>query len=368
MTIQDSAADLVILNGSIHVQDSSDSVYDTLAVRDGRVVYVGNAREGTRWIGKSTRVVNLTGETVLPGIIDSHMHPAEGAARTCQDLSLVAAQNAKECLQLVARFVDEHPDLPVYIGEGYRRSLFSTQGPRREDLDCICRDKPIILTSAELHSAWVNSLALELIGCNKDTPDPYCGVIKRDEHTGEPSGLLQELARWRVEELMPPYTKEEYKQSFLKLQRVLNAQGIPTVYDAGVDVNNRELREAYSELAAEHRLTVRVVGGFALPPGVMTPCETPKEDASLWERVSCCLEQGMQLIPRCQDPFFRIVGFKLFADMVAEEQTAFLNEPYCDRADGYCGMKVWPDAVLDKVLARVDAAGLQVHVHQIGDG
>lgn len=118
------------------------------------------------------------------------------------------------------------------------RSLFDSVGPRKETLDEIVSDKPVILTSADGHSVWVNSKALEMANITKDTKNPDGGIIQRDPKTGEPSGLLQESAANLVDHLKPEYTKEEYKEAITWLQGWLNERGVTTVYDGMIPLDN----------------------------------------------------------------------------------------------------------------------------------
>lgn len=141
-----------------------------------------------------SKIIDANGGTVMPGVVDSHMHPAMSAVQYCFEISLQDVFSHKAYLKKIKAFIDEHPDMEVYTGGGFMRSLYDSVGPRKEDLDKICADKPIILTSADGQSTWVNSKALEMANITKDTPDPQNEIIQHDPKTGEPSGLLQEGA------------------------------------------------------------------------------------------------------------------------------------------------------------------------------
>ncbi|HBF65950.1 MAG TPA: amidohydrolase, partial [Clostridium sp.] len=127
-------------------------------------------------------------------------------------------------------------------------------------------DKPVTLTSADGHSTWVNSKAMELAGITKNTKDPKGGITQRYPETGEPSGLLVESASNLVSDLKPEYTKEEYKEAISWLQEWLNERGVTTVYDAMIPINNENYYMAYQEMAAANELTIRVRGAWHMSP------------------------------------------------------------------------------------------------------
>lgn len=349
------AADVVITNAAVYTVDAEDTIAEAVAIKDGVIVYVGDAEGVQKHIGDNTVVKDLAGGTVLPGIIDTHMHPAMSAISYLFEIALYDVFTEEEYLGAVADFIDENGDLESYVGAGFMRSAFDQIGPRKEKLDAICSDKPVILTSADGHSAWVNSKALELAGITKDTLNPANGVIQRDPVTGEPSGLLQESAKDMVSELQPTYTREQYKEGILWLQEWFNSVGLTMVFDAIVPVDNEDYYMAYQELAEAGALTLRVRGAWGLEPEMGE------------EAVFAAVEKGISLSKEFTTPYFQVTSFKFFADHVLEEETAYLSEPYQSRDDGWRGIKVWDDQLMEDVFTKIDEAGMQIHVHQIGD-
>lgn len=235
------------------------------------------------------------------------------------------------------------------------RSLFDTVGPRKETLDKIVPDKPVILTSADGHSVWVNSKALEMAGITKDTENPDGGIIQRDPDTGEPSGLLQESAANLVSDLKPEYTTEEYKEAITWLQGWLNERGVTTVYDGMIPLDNENYYMAYQEMAEAGELTIRVRGAWHLAPEMGDKDELLK-----------LVDKGMELSEGFTTDYFQVIGFKFFADQVLEEETAYMSQPYTSDSSWY-GMKTWDEDVMEALFTKIDKAGYQIHVHQIGD-
>ena len=351
----DSYADMVITNASVYTADEEGTMAEAVAVKDGEIVYVGDADGVSEFTGDTTKAIDLEGGTLMPSMIDSHMHPAMSATMYLYEISLHTVFDLDSYLLTIAEFIEENPDLEVYVGAGFMRSSFDKVGPRKEMLDEIESEKPIIITSIDGHSMWVNSKALELAGITKSTENPEGGVIQRDPQTGEPAGLLQESAMQLVADLSPEYTIEQYKEAILWLQEWFNSIGFTTIFDAMVDIDNPEYYGAYQELAEEGELTVRVRGGWHMYPEMGE------------ENYVANIEKGIELSKGFTTPYFQVNAFKFFSDQVVEEQTAYMAEPYLGGEEGWRGIKVWDDDVMADLFTRIDKAGFQLHVHQIGD-
>jgi predicted amidohydrolase YtcJ len=350
------SADIVITNASVQTVDANGTVAEAVAIADEKIIYVGDAAGAESYIDDNTKVIDMEGGTVMPGMVDSHMHPAMSAAAYMYEISLhTVTADLETYVDVIQTFVTENPDLEVYAGGGFMRSVFDQVGPRKETLDKISSDKPIILTSVDGHSIWANSKALELAGITKDTPDPEGGVIQHDPKTGEPSGLLQESAKDLVEELQPDYTKEQYKDAILWLQEWFNSVGLTTIFDALVPIDNPNYYEAYQELAEDGLLTLRVRGAWYLYPEMGA------------ENYEANIDKAIELSKEFDTPFFQVNAFKFFSDQVIEEETGYLSEPYMNRSDNWQGIKVWDDEVIADLFTKIDQAGFQIHIHQIGD-
>lgn len=353
-SVADNAADIVLKNAVVYTVDEEKSLAEAVAVIDDKIVYVGDNDGVEAYIGEETKIVNVNGGTVLPGFYDSHMHPAKSAVIYLYEASLYDVFTKEDYLTVIKEFAEEHPEIEVIKGAGYMRSEFDEIGPRKEWLDEIDSERAIAITSVDGHSMWVNSKAMELAGITKDTPDPEGGVIKRDLETGEPSGLLQESAMGLVEEILPGYTKEEYKEALLWLQEWFNSVGITNAFDAMVSLDDPGYYEAYQELAEEGLLTIRYRGGWLLDP-------------EMGDELDANIEKGIELAQKFDTPYWKVNTFKFFSDQVIEEETGYMLEAYSHRDDEWYGIKVWDDEVLKHAYQKIDEAGFQIHTHQIGD-
>lgn len=359
------SADTVLLNGYVYTVDSEKPVAEIVAIKGKKIIYVGNNNKKLRkLIGKNTDVIDLEGKMVVPAFVDAHMHPGMSGATYLFNIVLYDAYSHEEYIANISQFIEEHGDLTEYKGMGFLRSVYDIVGPRKEALDEIESIKPISITSADGHSAWVNSAALEMAGIDKFTSDPTNGVIKRVPGTedlsanpiiyGEPAGLLQEAAAGLVAGLFPEPTKEQYKEGLLFLQGWFNSVGITTCHDAWVPIDSPDYYEAYNELAEDGLLTVRYRGSWYLNPQM---------------DVNAVIDEGILISEKFKTPHFQIHSFKFFADEVIEEETGLLLEEYSHRpGEGWFGIKDWEDDALFNAYQKIDAARFQIHTHQIGDG
>lgn len=195
-------ADLVFVNGSVLTVDSRFTVASALAVTDGLVSAVGDQDEVMAHAGPATRVVDLEGGTLLPGINDTHLHGcAFGLTRPplSVDVSHPAVRSLADVAEAVRKAAATTPAGEWITGHGWDAGYLDecvadpSRLPSRKDLDTVSPYHPVLLYSATGHATWVNSMALSWTGVDRDTPVPPGGVIVTDE-AGEPTGLLQEGA------------------------------------------------------------------------------------------------------------------------------------------------------------------------------
>jgi hypothetical protein len=343
-------ADLALRNGAIYTVDGSRSWAETIAIDDGRIVYVGNDAGAKDYIGPQTQVVDLKGRMVVPGMQDVHIHPISGGIEA-NGCDLNAATTVDEYLAIIKKYADEHPNDPWIKGGGWSMAAF---GPgalaRKELIDAIVPDRPVILSSRDGHTTWVNSRALEVAGITRDTPDPADGRIDRDPKTGEPSGSLQEGASGLVASKSPPNTDQVRDDGLRYAIRMLNGYGITGIQDASVD--EADLK-TYHRLDEAGELSLHVVGSI------------------WWER-----EPGLaqiEGIKKLRSDYTRgrvdASTVKIMQDGVLENYTGVVLEPY--RLKGQQDVRGIPmiePELLKQAVTKLDAEGFQVHFHAIGDG
>lgn len=344
---RNNAADFVFRGGGVYTVDAERSWAEALAVRDGRIVFVGSDEGAAAWIGPQSRVIELEGRMVLPGFQDAHVHPITGGieALACD---LNAANNVEGYLAVIRRCAEDRPDEAWISGGGWSMSVFGPGALASKTLlDDAVPDRPVFLESADGHTVWVNSRALEIAGITAETPDPPDGRIDRDPETGEPVGSLQEGAADLVEAHLPPVTLEKRIDGLRYTVKMLNAYGITAIQDAHVEP---EEFPAYAALDASGELSLRVVG------------------AQWWER-DRGLEQIAEMVER-RENFTRggmdAGSVKIMQDGVMENYTAAMLDPYLVEGSPR-GIPMIEPEFLNEAVAALDAEGFQVHFHAIGD-
>lgn len=339
-------ADIVIRGGAIYTLDSARSWADAVATSNGKLVYVGDNKGAEAFIGKKTRVIELHGQMVLPGLHDCHVHPLSGAIER-EGCDLGSCTDAQQILNAVKGYAAKNPSIKWVAGAGWKSPAFVDANPNKEELDRIIPDRPVFLISEDGHSAWVNSKALKLASISKDTPNPDSGLIERDASSGEPSGTLREGAISMVSKLLPSTTPEHRLELLKKIQSRMNAVGITTVEDAAVD---EALLQTYAEADRLGALTLHV--NAALETNSASPEMQVVKLSKLRDGVRDCKNLRAQTV-------------KIFSDGVVESHTAALTDPYVDRPG--TGILNYTPEALTQLITALDAAKFQIHIHAIGD-
>ena len=341
------AADLVILGGSIEpIATPANPLHDAVAVRGGRVAAIGASADLRSDIGPSTEVVELRGETVLPGFQDAHIHPIEGGllADRCD---LHALTDADSYLEAIRAYAEAHAERDWITGSGWSLPAFPGGEPDRVLLDGVVGGRPAILESNDGHVAWVSTRAMELAGIDDATPDPHDGRIARDA-SGAATGTLHDGATHLVSRLVPSPSHQELVRGLLAAQSELHGLGITAWQDAHVEA--AELA-AYREAAGDGRLTARV-------------------EAALWWDRSRGLEQIEWLeAARASAPgqgWLRAGSAKLMLDGILESRTALMTTLYAGREERGSPF-IEPD-LLRQAVIELDRRGFSCHFHAIGDG
>lgn len=343
-----SGSDTVFTNGRIYTVDANRSWAEVVAISDGRIDYVGNDAGAEPFIGANTTVVDLQGRMMLPAFQDTHIHPiSAGIEASACDLN--AASDLAGYRSIIGGYAAANPDVSWITGGGWSMSVFGPGGsPSKNIIDELVSDRPVFLTSADGHSGWANSKALEIAGITKDTPDPADGIIDRDADTGELIGSLQEGAMNLVRRHIPPTSLADRQQGLRYAQDLLHSYGITSIQDAIV---NREELETYESMEAMDQLKMRVVG-------------------SLWWDREKGPEQieDLLLLREAFDKggLLRPTTVKIMEDGVMENYTAAMLEPYLIPS-GSRGIPMVEPQALKRAVALLDAQGFQVHFHSIGD-
>ena len=352
--MSDSTPDIVFRNG--HVFDGHRRrAGQTVAVRQGRVLAAGSDAAVTAHLRPGAQEVDLAGGLLMPGFHDAHMHPMVGGLERlrCEMSSL---SEPSQYLEAVADVARRRPDDPWVRGGGWSVDAFDRHGPTAALLDSVVPDRPAFLPSTDHHDAWVNTRALEVAGITRDTPDPRDGWIERDAD-GTPTGTLREAAMALVWDHVET-TRDQYADALREAQRHLHGWGLTGWHDAliGGYAGLDDPTQAYLDLIAAGELTARV------------------RCSQWWDRSRTDVDTQVAELVRTRDALAEqgldAGSVKVMMDGIAETFTASLTEGYTDLQGCPCGDHGLPFLSHDQAVEAVtalDAAGLQVHFHAIGD-
>jgi predicted amidohydrolase YtcJ len=336
-------ADVVFKNGNVYTGDERRPRAEAIAVRAGRIVYVGQNAGAAPYEKAGARVVDLRGATVVPGLTDSHYHLA-GVGQREMTLNLEGARTLEAFLARVRERVAQARPGQWVTGRGWIETFWKPPVfPTRAQLDAISPDNPVFLVRADGHAAVVNTAALKIAGVTSDTQNPFGGEILRDK-SGEPTGMLIDAAQGLVSRHIPPPTAEERERALLLgVERTLSL-GWCQIQNAGSRYDEVELMR---KLYAEGKIKLRVYNAV-YGPG--------PESARL-------LREGPIL--GSYDGRFTTRSIKVVFDGALGSRGAALLEPYADAdTSGFLTVK---EAELAPMLEEALRRGIQVETHAIGD-
>lgn len=338
-------ADQLIL-GNIFNFDVDRCFNEAMVVKDGRVVYVGSKSVAEKFCDENTKVLDYGENTVYPGFIEAHCHGVMAGQRLAFDINIAEGKSMQEYLDMTAKFIEENPGRDFYKGSGWAKY----SEPTAEMLDKVCSEVPVVLTSVDGHSMWLNSKALQEAGINAEVAKQYGYDMIHVDENGNPSGVLCERATTLGNAITYP-TKEMIKEGLLAWQDFAFANGITAAAEAMSDYFPGG-EDAYLELVQEGKWKLRT---YAYPTLVKSApdkiVDTLKDFAKKYDT-----------------EYFKVVGLKCFIDGVVEAHTASLIEGYADQPE-YYGVNYFTGKqdLLNERVAAVNAAGFPVHFHTIGD-
>ncbi len=352
-------ADLALLNGIVITIDTENRIAEAVAVRDGKVVAVGSDRDIERLVGPETRVMDLAGKTVTPGLIDAHAHFASSGADRLYgiDLSYPNVHSVRDVVTKVKEQVELLEPGDWVEGRGWDEGKFEElRYVYAADLDSVTPDNPVWLTHTMGHYGVANSLALRMAGISRNTPDPSGGTIDRDDR-GRPTGVLKESAQDLVSRMIPGYTDEQIREGIRDLARGFNQECMTGVKDPGV---SPRMWDAYQEVQRDGDLNLRV---FALWSGGRSIEQT--------ERVIERIGPFTKPYRSTGDDHLISGGVKLYLDGSGGARTAWLYDEWNKGLDdidrGNHGYPVVSEEMLREQVRMYHDAGIHVSIHAIGD-
>lgn len=338
--------DLIFYNGNIQTMNPHQPHVTALAIRGNRILAVGGDEIVRDLAGRLARPVDLEGHLVLPGLTDSHFHLYDWSLSR-SELQLADTASLQDLQTRLASRVAETPAGNWIKGQGWNETRWEHAIlPTAAELDAVSKNHPVILWRSDLHLAVANSRALELAGITPSTPNPPEGLIDRDP-SGQPSGILRELAINLVRKVIPPPDEAETAMAIRNSLPELHRLGLTGVHD------------------------FRIMGGEDGPPAFRSyqQLNTSGElDLRVWMDLSGKrLEEAISLGLRSGfgDDRLRIGHVKYFSDGSQGARTAWMLEPYDDT--GQTGLPLTPIEQIAQSIQRADRAGLAVAVHAIGD-
>ncbi len=338
-------ADTVLRNTFVYTVDSANPRAQAVAIANGRIVYVGPDSGAERFVTPTTEVLDLAGRMVLPGFVDTHVHPVTGGIEL-GECNLNTAESLADVTRIVGECAKQGSANDWVRGGGFPLPAFANGAPSRQLLDSLVPDRPAFLSSSDGHTGWANSRALALSGVTRATKDPVNGRVERDA-SGEPMGTLRESAQDLVRDHMPTYSDETYLGGLERGVAMAVRFGITSLQEADA---SEEVVRAYARADSLGRLPVRALVNLHVD------LDKGPEQVQHLDSLRRRYTRGL----------VRPVGAKIFMDGVIEGQTAALLEPYVDRP-GYLGELNASQGRMDSLVHALDSAGFKVHVHAIGD-
>lgn len=367
-------ADVVLRGGKVVTMDAKRTIAQAVAVRAGRIAFVGSDADAAKRIGTHTKVIDLGGRMLMPGFVDAHLHSlAGGRALLVCDLAYAPLTRA-QLVQKLQACLDATPDAGADTWlEGVNWDRQSTAAldadPTRALLDGLPTTRPIAVTSSDFHSVLANSRAFALAGIDASTPDPAGGTFLRDG-TGTPSGICEDAAGFQLKAAIPPDSPADQLKQGRAALAALREQGITTFMDAAA--GEPHLR-VFKALRDSGELTARV--NLAINVDAQNANSAPADEIAHAKALAAQADAGAAA--PAPGVFARVV--KVFMDGVvnAPADTGALLTPYLqnigtDAAPQWVqgtnlGQLYYTPASLQALMRAAVDAGLDMHLHATGD-
>lgn len=356
----DGKADWLFRNGTIHTVDPARPTAQAVAVRGSEIVHVGDEAGAAAWLGPKTRVVDLAGRMLMPGLVDAHDHLAVGGI-TKLGVNIRGLVGKDRILDAIREWIATQPlDAPLR-GHGWTVGVSFGEGyPRREWLDALTGDRPMYLFNADAHDLWFNTAAMKVAGLDKNSPDPDPGkqYYKRDPD-GTPTGsAIEAAAALPVAMALGLMSLESIRDSQrLTIDRA-PSYGMTTYMDAGVLAGpaNGAAEVVWRDLIERDErgeLPIRIVG-TVFTRNVEDDPQAIAAELADWNK-------------KLRSPHVQISICKMWVDGTAVAGTALLLEPFANQPD-FKGTITLPPSHIAAQIEATQRAGFDMHIHADGDG
>jgi predicted amidohydrolase YtcJ len=341
-------ADLILTGGKIITVDKDFSIREAVAISADRILATGTAAEIDLLKGPVTKVVPLGGRTIMPGLIDTHLHQLS-AGLNLKKVDLSSARSMKELQQLIAERAKITPPGQWVIASGrwFETNLKENRLPTRADLDSVSPNHPVRIERG--HASIFNTYALKLAEVTANSKPPEGGEIRKDSKTGEPTGILLDRAVGHFfGRLMPRVSRQERLDALVAIQKEAHSLGITSVIEPGIGPDEMRL---YQDLRDQGKLTMRTAMMLRLDPTL-----------PLVE-----IEQTLRSFPlrnRFGDQQLWLHGVKMGVD--GGPHNAHLRAEYANHP-GYKGLAIVSTKKLTEVVGLLNDLDWRVGIHCVGD-
>ena len=334
-------ADLILHRGNIYTGQTDQSFIGSIASKGATIKYVGKVLSDAEIACSNAKVINLKGKYIFPGFTDAHGH-LKGIGYRELTLNLQEIPSLDETLQAVRDYLSTKDAGEWIIGRGWIDKVWPEKRfPTRWDLDSFSPNNPVVLERADGHAVVVNSLVLKLAGIDKDTQDPQGGFIEKDQ-TGNPTGLLVDMAMSLIADLIPKLSRDDDKQAFIEGINRNVSLGWTQIHVPGGTFEDIAI---LNEIKSENNLLQRVY--FMVSDG---------------EPADRLLEMGPIID---SENFLTVRAIKMYADGALGSRGAALLEKYSDY-DGK-GVFIFLEEETKPRLSKALKKGIQIGTHAIGD-
>ena len=337
-------ADLLVINANIHTINNKMPHAESFAVKHGRFIAVGKNSDTQVLRGPNTKILDLSGQTVVPGFIDAHIHVLSSGSRhvMAADCNLRSISEVQDALKRRA----DKTEIGNWV-QGFKYDDTKTEDNRfltSSDLDKVSTELPIYVSHRASHVYFANSKALNLAGYSDESPDPHGGRLGRDPDTGKLNGVIYERAGEPIRDLLPIVDAKDRHKGLKLINGMLSEVGLTSVHDAMV--SNEEF-VTYQEALSNDELDLRVYM-------LMHKSHFPAlRDAGI--RTGFGNNQ------------LKVGGIKMVSDGAIATRTAYLSTPYIGSDHNDCGIQAMSPEEINESVKEIHSAGFQVCIHANGD-
>lgn len=345
---------LILKNGQFYTSDDKQPWVDAVAIKGGKIIFAGSGEEAEKKSDPNSRIVDLGGRTVLPGLIDAHTHLGLSVMLGGDegDMQIWNCRSKEEVLSNLKNHVKKHPLKLFYSAFFGMAEALGQEGLKKEEIDKIVKHRPVILMEQECHSAWLNTAALKYIKISEDTEDiaPGYSYCERDEN-GRLTGCIKEMTMLPLLQIAGSVSQKKMRDGMLKIMDYLLERGVTTVYDAGNYIKEEQTYKILSDLDKQGKLPVRIEATHII---------------DLPDKLDGAIGEFKRLKSRYETKNIKFKTMKMMLDGTLRAHTAKMITPYCDT--GTTGGTLIDFKRLYEFIKQLNKEKIDFHLHTVGEG